>query len=99
VWYTNNVIIAPTNLSYTTPNTLAIGSNISLNPLFLGTIGVFSSNILYHQEYLSPTTGIISGIGVSVSTGDYIITMENEAGSVSFTVKITITVAQFYRTS
>jgi hypothetical protein len=25
--------------------------------------------------------------------------MENEAGSVSFTVKITITVAQFYRTS
>jgi hypothetical protein len=48
---------------------------------------------------LSPTTGIISGIGVSVSTGDYIITMENEAGSVSFTVKITITVAQFYRTS
>jgi subtilisin-like proprotein convertase family protein len=90
----NNVIIAPTNLSYTTPNTLAIGSSISLNPLFLGTIGVFSSNItLPPGILLSPTTGIISGIGVSVSTGDYIITMENEAGSVSFTVKITITVA------
>jgi hypothetical protein len=29
----NNVIIAPTNLSYTTQNT-AIGSSISLNPLF-----------------------------------------------------------------
>jgi hypothetical protein len=90
----SNIIIAPTDLSYKTPNTLAIGSKILLNPLFSGTIGIFSSNItLPPGILLSPTTGIISGIGVSLSTGDYIITMENEEGSVSFTVKIIITVA------
>jgi gliding motility-associated-like protein len=89
------VDIAPSGLSYTSPNTYSVGSSISpLNPTNTGSpITTYTVNpSLPAGLILNAITGIISGTpSTAVPTTTYTITGTNSGGSTTAIVVITVT--------
>jgi hypothetical protein len=84
---------APTNLSYTTPNTFTKDSAISsLNPTVTGLNLIYSiSPALPNGLSLATSTGIISGTPtVTLATTTYSVTATNSGGSTSFDLTIIV---------
>ncbi|NUY80130.1 putative Ig domain-containing protein [Flavobacterium sp. MAH-1] len=85
--------VAPSALSYNTPNVFTVGSVITaLNPTVTGSVDSYSvSPALPAGLSLDTTTGVISGTPTVVSaTATYTVTATNESGNVSFGVAITV---------
>ncbi|MBL0014702.1 MAG: T9SS type A sorting domain-containing protein [Flavobacterium sp.] len=85
--------VAPTALSYTTPNVFTLGSTIvDLTPIVSGTVSSYSiSPSLPNGLSFDTSTGIISGTPTSISsTATYTVTAFNSGGSASFDIEITI---------
>jgi hypothetical protein len=85
--------VAPTALSYTTPNIFTVDTAItSLNPTVSGENLVFSiAPSLPNGLSFDTTTGIISGTPTAIqSATSYEVTATNSGGSTSFTVSIAV---------
>jgi hypothetical protein len=85
--------IAPSFLSYTSPNVFIVGTTIS--NLFPSVTGVITGYTISPQlpDGLSfdPATGVISGTPTAtVATTSYTVTASNSGGSISFAVSITV---------
>lgn len=89
------VDIAPSGLSYTTPNTFVAGTTIAaLSPINTGSeIKNYSiSPSLPGGLILNPTTGTISGTpSVALAATTFTITGSNSGGSTTATISITVT--------
>ncbi|WP_316825416.1 gliding motility-associated C-terminal domain-containing protein [Pedobacter miscanthi] len=86
-------VIPPSGLSYKTPNTYLINSNITpLAPTVTGGISAYTiTPILPTGLTLNPVTGVISGIPAAASSkAFYQATATNEAGSTTFAFVITV---------
>ena len=87
------MIVAPSSLSYTSPNTFTLGTAISnLSPNISGDPATFSvSPALPAGLSINSSTGVISGTPTApTSASEYTITATNASGSVSATVRITV---------
>jgi hypothetical protein len=85
---------APTDLSYTTPDTFVHGSAITpLDPTVDGIVDTYSvSPSLPAGLSINATTGVISGTPTAaVAATDYTVTATNDEGTDTFVVHITIT--------
>ena len=85
--------VAPTSLSYTTPNVFTVGTAISqLTPTVTGNVvGYLISPALPSGLTLNPSTGIISGTPTTVSpAATYTISAANSGGSTTFNISITV---------
>ncbi|MBS1533431.1 MAG: putative Ig domain-containing protein, partial [Bacteroidetes bacterium] len=85
--------IAPSSLSYTSPNVFTVGSAIAnLSPTFSGNVTSFSiSPALPAGLSFDTTTGVISGTPSAVAaTAIYTVTANNSGGSTSFGISITV---------
>ncbi|MBD0725879.1 hypothetical protein B6A10_11875, partial [Flavobacterium sp. L1I52] len=86
--------VAPTNLSYTTPNVFTKGTAITaLNPTVSGGAVVsYSVNpALPSGLSLNTTTGVISGTPTAIAAAaNYVVTATNTGGSTNFTVSIAV---------
>ncbi|RZJ29351.1 MAG: T9SS type A sorting domain-containing protein, partial [Flavobacterium sp.] len=85
--------IAPSGLSYNSPNVFTKGSAISaLNPTVSGSVLNYSvSPALPAGLSLNPTTGEISGTPTAVtSTAVYTVTASNSGGNTTFGISITV---------
>ena len=85
--------VAPSALSYASPNVFTVGNNISeFIPTYIGTINSFKVvPDLPNGLIFDAITGIISGIPeIESETKIYIITGTNNYGSTSFEIEITI---------
>ncbi len=85
--------LAPTGLSYTTPNVYTKSTAItSLTPTVTGSgISYTISPALPNGLAISATTGVISGTPTVVSaTADYTVTATNTHGNTTATVRITV---------
>src|SRR5690606_16002260 len=85
--------VAPTALSYNTPNVFTAGTAITpLEPTVTGNVDSYSiSPALPDGLIFDTTTGIISGTpATETATATYTVTATNSGGSVSFDVVITI---------
>ncbi|MBK7710038.1 MAG: putative Ig domain-containing protein [Bacteroidales bacterium] len=94
-----NGAIAPSNLSYISPNTFTKNVAISsLNPIVTGTVTSFTViPDLPAGLSLNPLTGVITGTPTTVTpTADYAITATNSFGSTSFDITITVQGTTFY---
>ncbi|RZJ67917.1 MAG: T9SS type A sorting domain-containing protein [Flavobacterium sp.] len=92
----NPAIVAPTALSYTTPNTFTVGTAITaLSPTVTGTVDSYSvSATLPAGLSFDTATGVISGTPTAVSAiATYTVTATNSGGSVTFDVEITVNAA------
>ena len=92
---------APSNLSYTTPNTFIKNIAITnLNPTVTGFVSSYSvSPALPAGLSLNTTTGVISGTPtIATATADYTVTASNSVGSTTFDISITVvnTILTFY---
>ena len=94
-----NGAIAPSNLSYPSPNTFTKNIAISsLNPIVTGTVTSFSViPDLPAGLNLNPLTGVITGTPTTVTpAADYTVTATNGFGSTSFDITITVQGTTFY---
>ncbi len=85
--------IAPSTLSYTSPNTFTKNSAITqLSPTVTGSVTSYSlSTILPAGLSLDTSTGVISGTPTAVTDiGTYTIIATNSGGSITFGVVITV---------
>ncbi|RZJ71961.1 putative Ig domain-containing protein [Flavobacterium sp.] len=85
--------VAPSALSYTSPNTFTVGSAITaLSPSVTGTVTSYSvSPSLPAGLSLNFATGVISGTPTSATaTATYTVTATNSGGSTTFGVVITV---------
>src|SRR5690606_5717510 len=85
--------VAPTALSYNTPNVFTAGTAITpLEPTVTGNVDSFSiSPALPDGLVFDTVTGIISGTPVTeTATTTYTVTATNSGGSVSFGIVITV---------
>ncbi|MFN8273799.1 MAG: putative Ig domain-containing protein [Flavobacteriaceae bacterium] len=85
--------VAPSSLSYTSPNVFTLGSAIaSLSPTISGNVTSFSiAPALPAGLSFNTSTGVISGTPTAVSaTAIYTVTATNSGGSTSFGVSITV---------
>ena len=85
--------VAPTALSYTTPNVFTVGTAITnLSPSVTGNVTSFSiSPSLPAGLNFNTTTGVISGTPTAVSAmNGYTVTATNSGGSTTFDVVITV---------
>lgn len=95
--------LAPTNLSYTTPNVYSEGVAISsLTPTISGGV-VLSYSIspsLPPGLIINSTTGVISGTPTSISAiQNYTVTATNSGGSTTFSISIKVNAAPAYLSS
>lgn len=95
--------LAPTNLSYTTPNVYSEGVAISsLTPTISGGV-VLSYSIspsLPSGLIINSTTGVISGTPTSISAiQNYTVTATNSGGSTTFSISIKVNAAPAYLSS
>src|SRR5690606_18073295 len=84
--------VAPTALSYSTPNVFTVGTAITpLEPVVTGNVDSYSiSPALPDGLVFDTTTGIISGTpATETATATYTVTATNSGGSVSFGIMIT----------
>jgi hypothetical protein len=84
--------IAPSSLSYSSPNVLIVGNLVSLIPSFIGNVTNFSIvPDLPDGLILNSQTGEISGIPILISTTTlYTVTAENSGGNASFVIEIKV---------
>src|SRR5690606_29352169 len=85
--------VAPTALSYNSPNVFAVGNTITpLEPTVTGNVDSYSiSPALPNRRGFDTTTGIISGTPATVTaTATYTVIATNSGGSVSFGIVITV---------
>ncbi len=89
----NAPMVAPSSLSYPSPNTFTVGTAIAtLSPVVSGTVTSYSvSPSLPAGLSISSTTGKITGTPtVATSTATYNVTAANSAGTKTFGVVITV---------
>ncbi|MBL0014703.1 MAG: putative Ig domain-containing protein [Flavobacterium sp.] len=85
--------VAPSALSYTTPNVFTLGNTIAdLTPIVSGIVLSYSiSPSLPNGLSFDTSTGIISGTPTTISsTATYTVTAFNSGGNVSFDIEITV---------
>src|SRR5690606_16489043 len=85
--------VAPTALSYNTPNIFTVGTTITpLEPTVTGNVDSYSiSPALPDGLAFDTTTGIISGTpAIETATASHSVTATNSGGSVSFGIVITV---------
>ncbi|HEX9981561.1 MAG TPA: putative Ig domain-containing protein [Flavobacterium sp.] len=88
--------VAPSGLSYTTPNVFTSGIAITpLVPTITGnTTGYTISPALPTGLSINLTTGVISGVPFSITpTESYLVTATNSGGNATFSVQITVNAA------
>ena len=84
---------APSALSYTSPQTLTVGTAITaLSPTVTGTVTSYAASpALPAGLAIDATTGVISGTPTAAAAAaDYTITASNAAGSTTFPLNITV---------
>ena len=92
----NAALVAPTSLSYPSPNTFTAGTAIAtLSPTVSGTVTAYSvSPALPAGLTMSTSTGKITGTPTAATaTATYTVTASNSAGSRTFGVVITVNAA------
>ena len=84
--------IAPSTLTYPSPNVFLIGEVVSLAPVYTGNVSSFSIQpSLPDGLILNNLSGEISGSPTTITpTTFYIVTAENSGGSTTFTIELTI---------
>ncbi|GGA67783.1 hypothetical protein GCM10008015_05680 [Flavobacterium palustre] len=85
--------VAPSALSYSTPNVFTKGTAITvLNPTVSGgaVVSYSVSPALPAGLSLDTTTGVISGTPTVIAAADYVVTATNTGGSTNFTVSIAV---------
>ncbi|HET8696831.1 MAG TPA: Ig domain-containing protein, partial [Gammaproteobacteria bacterium] len=86
-------VTAPSALSYTSPQTLTVGTEITaLSPTVTGTVTTYAvSPELPAGLALDATTGVISGTPTAAAAAaDYTVTASNAGGSTTFPLNITV---------
>jgi hypothetical protein len=89
----NPAIVAPTGLSYATPQTFVAGTAInSMQPSVNGVVESYGVNPALPADLsLNTTTGVISGTpAVAVAQANYTVTALNSMGSTSFVISILV---------
>ncbi|MBD3584108.1 beta strand repeat-containing protein, partial [Flavobacterium selenitireducens] len=85
--------VAPTSLTYTTPNVFTVGTSITnLSPTVTGNVVSYSiSPALPSGLSFNTATGVISGTPTAITaTATYTVTATNSGGSTTFGIVITV---------